>query len=38
MRVFGYTASVGSAAIVAAGAVPVDDLAELPELLGFARS
>ncbi len=36
MRVFGYTASVGRDAIVAAGGEPVDDLAELPALLGFA--
>lgn len=34
MRVFGYTASVGRDAIVAAGAEPVDDLARLPALLG----
>ena len=33
MRVFGYTASVGYEAIVAAGAEPIDDLARLPELL-----
>jgi len=33
MRVFGYTASVGYEAIVAAGAEPIDDLALLPRLL-----
>jgi len=33
MRVFGYTASVGHDAIVAAGAEPIDDLALLPQLL-----
>jgi HAD superfamily hydrolase (TIGR01509 family) len=36
MRVFGYTASVGREAIVSAGGEPVDDLAGLPRLLGFA--
>jgi HAD superfamily hydrolase (TIGR01509 family) len=35
MRVLGYTASVGRDAIVAAGAEPIDDLAELPARLGF---
>lgn len=35
MRVFGYTASVGRAPIVAAGAEPIDDLAELPARLGI---
>lgn len=34
MRVLGYTASVGREAIVAAGAEPVDDLAQVPKLLG----
>lgn len=34
MRILGYTASVGRDAIVAAGAEPVDDLAEVPALLG----
>jgi HAD superfamily hydrolase (TIGR01509 family) len=35
MRVLGYTASVGRAAIAAAGAEPIDDLAELPARLGL---
>ncbi|HEX2872142.1 MAG TPA: HAD-IA family hydrolase [Polyangiaceae bacterium] len=35
MRILGYTASVGREAIVAAGAEPVDDLAQVPKLLGF---
>jgi HAD superfamily hydrolase (TIGR01509 family) len=35
MRVLGYTASVGREAIVAAGAEPVDDLAQLPPMLGL---
>jgi HAD superfamily hydrolase (TIGR01509 family) len=34
MRVLGYTASVGRTAIVEAGAEPVDDLAQVPALLG----
>jgi HAD superfamily hydrolase (TIGR01509 family) len=34
MRILGYTASVGRAAIEAAGAEPVDDLADVPALLG----
>lgn len=34
MRVFGYTASVGREAIVRAGAEPVDDLTQIPSLLG----
>lgn len=34
MRILGYTASVGRAAIEAAGAEPVDDLADVPKLLG----
>lgn len=34
MRILGYTASVGRDAIVAAGAEPVDDLAQVPALLG----
>jgi HAD superfamily hydrolase (TIGR01509 family) len=34
MRILGYTASVGREAIVAAGAEPVDDLAQVPKLLG----
>ena len=34
MRILGYTASVGRDAIVAAGAEPVDDLAQVPTLLG----
>jgi HAD superfamily hydrolase (TIGR01509 family) len=34
MRVLGYTASVGRDAIVAAGAEPVDDLSQVPKLLG----
>ncbi len=33
MRVLGYTASVGRDAIVAAGAEPIDDLAQLPRLI-----
>jgi len=35
MRILGYTASVGREAIVAAGAEPVDDLAQVPQLLGL---
>ena len=35
MRILGYTASVGREAIVAAGAEPVDDLAQVPALLGL---
>jgi HAD superfamily hydrolase (TIGR01509 family) len=35
MRVLGYTASVGRDAIVAAGAEPVDDLTQVPALLGL---
>jgi HAD superfamily hydrolase (TIGR01509 family) len=35
MRVFGYTASVGRDAIVAAGAEPIDDLSLVPALLGL---
>lgn len=35
MRILGYTASVGREAIVAAGAEPVDDLAQVPKLLGL---
>jgi HAD superfamily hydrolase (TIGR01509 family) len=35
MRILGYTASVGRDAIVAAGAEPVDDLAQVPALLGL---
>jgi HAD superfamily hydrolase (TIGR01509 family) len=35
MRVLGYTASVGYAAIVAAGAEPLDDMACVPARLGF---
>ena len=35
MRILGYTASVGREAIVAAGAEPVDDLAQVPNLLGL---
>ena len=35
MRVLGYTASVGREAMVAAGAEPVDDLSQVPALLGF---
>lgn len=35
MRIIGYTASVGREAIVAAGAEPVDDLEQLPQLLGL---
>jgi HAD superfamily hydrolase (TIGR01509 family) len=34
MRILGYTASVGRDAMVAAGAEPVDDLAQVPALLG----
>ena len=34
MRVFGYTASVGREAMLAAGAEPVENLALLPRLLG----
>ena len=34
MRVLGYTASVGRDAIVAAGAEPIEDLAQVPALLG----
>jgi HAD superfamily hydrolase (TIGR01509 family) len=35
MRILGYTASVGREAMVAAGAEPVDDLSQLPALLGL---
>jgi HAD superfamily hydrolase (TIGR01509 family) len=35
MRILGYTASVGRAAIEAAGAEPIDDLAHVPTLLGI---
>ena len=35
MRILGYTASVGREAIIAAGAEPVDDLAQVPALLGL---
>jgi HAD superfamily hydrolase (TIGR01509 family) len=35
MRVVGYTASVGQAAMEAAGAEPLDDLSQLPPLLGY---
>jgi HAD superfamily hydrolase (TIGR01509 family) len=35
MRVLGYTGSVGRAAIVAAGAEPIDDLADIPARLGL---
>jgi HAD superfamily hydrolase (TIGR01509 family) len=35
MRVLGYTASVGRAAIVQAGAEPIDDLSEIPVRLGL---
>ncbi|HXK20138.1 MAG TPA: HAD family hydrolase [Polyangiaceae bacterium] len=35
MRILGYTASVGRDAIVAAGAEPVDDLEQVPALLGL---
>lgn len=35
MRVLGYTASVGRAAIVEAGAEPIDDLADIPARLGL---
>lgn len=35
MRVLGYTASVGREAIVTAGAEPVDDLSQVPALLGL---
>ena len=35
MRILGYTASVGREAIVAAGAEPVDDLTQVPRLLGL---
>ena len=35
MRVLGYTASVGREAIIAAGAEPVDDLSQVPALLGL---
>jgi HAD superfamily hydrolase (TIGR01509 family) len=35
MRILGYTASVGRDAIVAAGAEPVDDLSQVPALLGL---
>jgi len=35
MRIVGYTASVGRDAIVAAGAEPIDDLAQIPALLGL---
>ena len=35
MRILGYTASVGREAIIAAGAEPIDDLAQVPALLGL---
>jgi HAD superfamily hydrolase (TIGR01509 family) len=35
MRILGYTASVGREAIIAAGAEPVDDLSQVPSLLGL---
>jgi HAD superfamily hydrolase (TIGR01509 family) len=35
MRILGYTASVGRDAIIAAGAEPIDDLAQVPALLGL---
>src|SRR4051812_47041485 len=35
MRILGYTASVGREAMVAAGAEPVDDLSQVPALLGL---
>ncbi len=35
MRILGYTASVGRDAIVSAGAEPVDDLAQVPAMLGL---
>jgi len=35
MRVLGYTASVGYDAIVAAGAEPIDDMAQVPAALGL---
>ena len=35
MRILGYTASVGREAIIAAGAEPVDDLTQVPTLLGL---
>ena len=35
MRVLGYTASVGRDAIIAAGAEPLDDLAQVPAMLGL---
>jgi HAD superfamily hydrolase (TIGR01509 family) len=37
MRILGYTASVGREAIIAAGAEPVDDLAQVPALLGLSH-
>ena len=33
MRILGYTASVGRAAIIAAGAEPIDDLSLIPDML-----
>jgi HAD superfamily hydrolase (TIGR01509 family) len=36
MRILGYTGSVGRAAMQAAGAEPIDDLALIPPLLGIA--
>jgi HAD superfamily hydrolase (TIGR01509 family) len=36
MRVLGYTASVGREAIIRAGAEPIDDLLEIPALLGLS--
>jgi HAD superfamily hydrolase (TIGR01509 family) len=38
MRVLGFTASVGREAIEAAGAEPIDDLAEVPRRLGVTRA
>ena len=38
MRVLGYTASVGLEAMLHAGAEPIDDLAEVPERLGFGKA
>jgi len=35
MRILGYTASVGRDAIVSAGAEPIDDLSQVPTLLGL---
>ncbi len=38
MRVLGYTGSVGVEAMIAAGAEPVDDLTQVPLLLGLERA